>query len=69
MDLELYIEVKIQVEVIRGVNGRAEGDFYLIEVMPNTPGRLKVTLLNSEALNESGELKIYKVPEAPKWLK
>ena len=53
----------------KGVNGRAEGDFYLVEVMPNTQGHLKVTLMNAEALNESGELKIYKVPEAPKWLK
>lgn len=52
-----------------GVVSRAQGDFYLIEVMPNTQGYLEVTLMNAEALNESGELKIYKVPEAPKWLK
>jgi len=52
-----------------GVNSRAQGDFYLIEVMSNTQGYLEVALGNAEALNESGELKIYKVPEAPKWLK
>lgn len=56
-------------EAAGGVVSREEGDFYLVEVLPNTQGHLKVTLGNSEALDESGELKIYKVPEAPKWLK
>lgn len=51
------------------VIARAEGDFHLIEVMPNTQGRIEITLINSEALDESGELKIFKVPEAPQWLK
>ena len=51
------------------ITARTNGSIYLVEVLPNTQGYLQVGLLNSETLNEAGELTIYKVPEGPKWLK
>ena len=51
------------------ITGKDNGIMYLVEVLPNEQGELRVGLFNSQSLNGQGEFKIYKVPEAPKWLK
>lgn len=63
---------KRKIESEKGrITARTNGATYLVEVLPNTQGHLQVGLINSETLNESGELIIFKVPEGevPKWLK
>lgn len=51
------------------ITGKDNGIMYLVEVLPNEQGELRVGLFNSQSLNGQGEFKIYKVPEAPKFLK
>lgn len=51
------------------ITGKDNGIMYLVEVLPNEQGELRVGLFNSQSLNGQGEFKIYKVPEAPQWLK
>lgn len=71
IELGYGIQVKKRkIESEKGrITARTNGAVYLVEVLPNTQGHLQVGLLNSETLNEAGELIIFKVPEAPKWLK
>ena len=45
------------------------GDSYLLQVLENTQGRLKIIVFNSENLRGTGRVEIFRVPEAPKWLK
>lgn len=45
------------------------GDSYLLQVLENTQGRLKIIVFNSQNLRGTGRVEIFRVPEAPKWLK
>lgn len=51
------------------ITGKDNGIMYLVEVLPNEQGELRAALINSENLKGQGQVKIYKVPEAPKFLK
>lgn len=51
------------------ITGKDNGIMYLVEVLPNEQGELRAALINSENLKGQGQVKIYKVPEAPQWLK
>ena len=45
------------------------GNPYLLQVLENTQGRLEIIVFNSQNLRGTGRVEIFKVPEAPKWLK
>ena len=48
---------------------KSDGVFYLVSIEKNSQGHLQVALMNTESINETGELHIYKVPEQPKFMK
>ena len=45
------------------------GDSYLLQVLENTQGRLEIIVFNSQNLRGTGRVEIFRVPEAPQWLK